>query len=184
LAQRSSRKRRKQRQRAAAGPPGAAQAPGVPASPQDEDPAQAIARGYSRSRAKDEAARAQLVPLKEGERPLAVTIGAIVAALLALAEVVAFALSSEVEGRALRAVLVIGILGLMAWGMWRAQYWAVLGMQALLGLTLLWGSLALMTASNLRAVLLAAGILLPSGALFWFLIKSMARIQMPQRPGA
>jgi hypothetical protein len=182
LAQRSSRKKRKQRQRAAVAP-GTSRAPAVEVSAQEEDPAQQMARGYARSRAKDEAARAQLVPLREGERPLAVTIGAIGAAVLALAEVVAFALSSEAEGRAVRAVLVIGLLGLMSWGMWRARYWAVLGMQALLALTILWGFLALTTASNLRAVLLAMGIALPSGALFWFLVKSMARIQMPRRPG-
>ena len=183
MAQRSSRKKRKQRQRAAVAP-GTSRAPAVEVSAQEEDPAQQMARGYARSRAKDEAARAQLVPLREGERPLAVTIGAIGAAVLALAEVVAFALSSEAEGRAVRAVLVIGILGLMSWGMWRARYWAVLGMQALLALTILWGFLALTTAANLRAVLLALGILVPSGALFWFLIKSMARLQMPQRPGS
>jgi hypothetical protein len=53
-----------------------------------------------------------------------------------------------------------------------------------LALTILWGFLALTTAANLRAVLLALGILVPSGALFWFLIKSMARLQMPQRPGS
>jgi hypothetical protein len=164
--------------------PGTSHAPGVGVSAQEEDPAQQIARGYARSRAKDEAARAKLVPLREGERPLAVTIGAIGTALLALAEAVAFALSSETEGRVVRAVLVIGLLSLMSWGMWKAQYWAVLGMQALLALTILWGFLALTTATSLRAALLAAGILLPSGALFWFLVKSMARIQMPRRPGA
>ncbi len=143
-----------------------------------------MARGYARGRAKDEAARARLVPLEEGERPLAVTIGAIAAALLALAEAVAFALTSETEGRAVRAAVVIGLLGVMAWGMWRIRYWAVLGMQALLGLTIVFGFLALITASNLGAVALSTGIVLPSSILFWFLIKSMARIQMPQRPGA
>jgi hypothetical protein len=39
---------------------------------------------YERSRARDEQARAALKPLGPGERPLAVTIGAVAAAALAL----------------------------------------------------------------------------------------------------
>jgi hypothetical protein len=34
------------------------------------------------------------------------------------------------------------------------------------------------------AVVLVLLILLSSGTLFWFLIKAMARIQMPERPGS
>ncbi len=34
----------------------------------------------------------------------------------------------------------------------------------------------------LAALLLVAAIVLPAATLFWFLIKAMARIQMPERP--
>jgi hypothetical protein len=68
--------------------------------------------------------------------------------------------------------------------MWRARYWAVLGMQTLLGLTIVASALALLTAVNVWAVILVTLILLCSGTLFWFLIKAMARIQMPERPGS
>jgi hypothetical protein len=126
------------------------------------------------------------VPLEPGERPVAVTVGALVAGALALAEVVAFALGYEAgeNGRIIRSVLVVGLLGLMAWGMWRARYWAVLGMQTLLGITIVYASAAAMFAANLSAVLLVVAIIVPAGALFWFLVKAMARIQMPERPGA
>jgi hypothetical protein len=41
--------------------------------------------------------------------------------------------------------------------------------------------LALPFASNLRAVFVSLAVLIPAATLFWFLIKAMARIQMPQR---
>jgi hypothetical protein len=42
-------------------------------------------------------------------------------------------------------------------------------------------SLALMTAENLLGVVVALTIVIAAGALFWFLVKAMARIQMPER---
>src|SRR6476661_7845647 len=80
-----SRKRKKARRRA-----GEARrpAPVAAAEPSNGDsvqpPAAAEARGYARSRAKNDAARAALKPLARGERPTAVTVGAIAAVVLAL----------------------------------------------------------------------------------------------------
>jgi hypothetical protein len=42
-------------------------------------------------------------------------------------------------------------------------------------------ALAAVFAANLRAVVVSLGVLIPTGVLFWFLIKAMARIQMPER---
>ena len=185
MARRSSRKRRKQRRRVA-GPQANPAETGTAAAPEGTREGDVVARGYARGRARTEAARAALEPLAEGERPRAVTVGALVAGALALAEVVSFALGYEAgeNGRIIRSVLVVGLLGLMAWGMWRARYWAVLGMQTLLGITIVYASAAAMFAANLSAVLLVVAIIAPAGALFWFLVKAMARIQMPERPGA
>ena len=190
MARRSSRKRRKQRRRSTAGvveatAPPEAGAEATPPPPQDGD-GDVVARGYARGRARTEAARAALEPLAEGERPTAVTVGALVAGGLALAEIVSFALgySPGENERIIRSVLVVGLLGVMAWGMWRGRYWAVLGMQTLLGITIVYASAAAMFAANLRAVVLVLAIIAPAGALFWFLVKAMARIQMPERPGA
>jgi uncharacterized membrane protein len=148
-------------------------------------------RGYERSRARDEAARAALRPLRPGERPTAVTVGAIAAAGLALANLIAAVLGyspgqdSVSPGSKLAGTLAAtALLVVVAYGMWRARYWAVLGMQTLLGLTIVASALALLTAVNVWAVILVTLILLCSGTLFWFLIKAMARIQMPERPGS
>lgn len=146
--------------------------------------------GYSRSRAKDEAARTALEPLAPGKRPTAVTVGAIVAAALALANVIAVILGwdgaagEDDRARALAgSMLVTGLLCVVAWGMWKARYWAVLGMQTLLALTLIAAALGLVTASSAGGAILLVLILAAAGTLFWFMVKAMARIQMPQRPG-
>ena len=96
------------------------------------------------SEAKNEAARAALKPLAPGERPTAVTVGAIVAALFAVANVVAVVLGwdqgvdEDDRARALAyTILATGVLLVVAWGMWKSKYWAVLGMQTLLALTLI-----------------------------------------------
>ena len=66
--------------------------------------------------------------------------------------------------------------------MWHARYWAVLGMQTLLALTLIASALGLVTASSAGGAVLLVAILAAAGTLFWFMVKAMARIQMPERP--
>jgi hypothetical protein len=138
----------------------------------------------SRSEAKNAAARAKLEPLTEGERPRAVTIAAVVALALALGNLIAYAAGAKIGHRrpAITGVASYSILmAIAAWGMWRAKYWAVLGMQAILGILILIFAVLLVTASNVTAVLVSLAVIGPSGALFWFLVKSLARIQMPDR---
>ena len=76
----------------------------------------------------------------------------------------------------------MGLMLAMAWGMWRAKYWAVLGFQALLALAILVVALALTVASDVLTVVICLAVIVPAGTLFWFLIKALARIQMPDRP--
>jgi hypothetical protein len=138
----------------------------------------------SRSEVKNAEARAKLVPLAEGERPGAVTVAAFVALALALTEIGFAAAGYEIRGNKAAwpgVVLFTGLLLAMAWGLWTARYWAVLGMQALLGLAMVLFGLLLAIASNVQAVLISLAVIIPAGALFWFLVKAMARIQMPER---
>jgi len=183
MAERKSRKRRKPRPEN--------QSSTAHAPPSDSTVAQgAIGRGYTRSQARDNAARAALEPLRPGERPTAVTIGAVAAALLALANLVALAFGynsaedtlspgSDATGSILAAVILL----VVAYGMWKSRYWGVLGMQTLLALTIIFASLGLITARSLWAAGVLVVIIAAAGTLFWFLVKAMARIQMPERPG-
>jgi hypothetical protein len=148
------------------------------AEPNGEPAADGMRRGYARSEERNEALRAGLTPLEPGERPLALTVAAVLAAALAAVNVAALVLGAEVEGRRPSAIAVM--LG-AAWGLWHRRYWAVLGFEALLGITLAFAGLSLMVASNVAALVLCAAILLGGGWLFWKLIRVMGRLQAPQR---
>ena len=80
-------------------------------------------------------------------------------------------------------LLYTGLMLAAAWGCFRARYWAVLGMEALLGLIVIF-SLLVVRAGSAVELLIGLAVIGLAGTLFWFLIKAMARIQMPERPGA
>jgi hypothetical protein len=139
-------------------------------------------------RSKDDLARERLVPLKAGERPRAVTIGAVIATGMAVSTVVLFALGVEVQGSDARTpgtIVYAVLMGSMAVGLWLSRYWAVLGFQTLLAFAIVIWSLLLMKAESVLGALLATAVIAAAGTMFWFLVKAMARIQMPdhRRPG-
>lgn len=143
-----------------------------------------MARGYARSRARDDAVRAELQPFAPGERPLAVRICAVLAAVIAIANLALFLAGWEVRGQDPNlggALALCVVLLAAAVGMWRMKYWAVLGFEVLLGVLVISAALSLMLASNLRAALLSLAVIVLAGPLFWLLIRVMARIQMPDR---
>ena len=136
-------------------------------------------RGYARGRERDEAIRATLEPLEPGERPGAVTAAAIVAAVLGLLLVVRVAVDDEADIRGL--LLFAAVMFVAAAGMWKAQYWAVLGFEFFLGMTLVFAAVSLMFAGNLQGVVYSLVILALAATLFWKLVRAMARLQMPKR---
>ena len=148
----------------------------------------------ARSEARNEAAREALEPLEPGARPTVVTIGAIISGLIALSAVVGYAAGVEVtrfssdgiqqgEGQApiLSVLAAVGLMGTMAWGMWRARYWAVLGFQALLVIVLVAAALGLVQATSPTQAVGTTVLIVGAGAMFYFMVKAMARIQMPER---
>jgi hypothetical protein len=137
-----------------------------------------------RSQAKNETAREELEPLAPEERPRVVTVGAVICALVALSTVIAFAAGLKVDGKTPGPVAVAGpaiLFGTMAYGMWRARYWAVLGFQAVLAFLILGAALGLTRAASVRQTVGTGLLAIGAGLLFWFQIKAMARIQMPTR---
>ncbi len=148
----------------------------------------------TRTEAKNQAAREALEPLGPTERPTVVTVGALLSALLAISILVAYVLGAEVAqfdnfgnrtGEAkpniLAALVPMSILSVMAYGLWKAKYWAVLGFQTLLVLVIVFTALGLAQATQLTQVLGNLGLLVLGSFLFYRMIKAMARIQMPER---
>ena len=164
-------------------------------APAAADPARApepgedqMARGYARSRARDEEIRANLVPLAPGERPGIVTFAAIVAFVFAIANIVTALSGNDISTASGNPSIATGVttalLLVAALGMLARQYWAVLGFQAILGLQIVFLSLYLIGVQKLWHAIIpvvAIGLL---GWLFWKLVRPMAQLQMPRRdPG-
>jgi ABC-type multidrug transport system permease subunit len=146
---------------------------------------QRMERGYARAEQRNQEVRESLAPLAEGERPAAVTIGAVIAALVALSIVAGYIAGVQVEGDKPRFVQVLApalLMAIMAWGMWRARYWAVLGFQLLLVFLIFSAVFGLaVQASTVPEFAATLGLLAVAGSLFYFMVKAMARIQMPSR---
>lgn len=139
-----------------------------------------------RGEERDALVRAELTPLAKGERPTPLRIAAGVAAALAVFNVLFWAIGVDVQGEepSLGGVLAFAVLMLVAaWGMWTGRYWAVLGFQALLAITIVIAALSLLVAGNVLAVLLCAAIIGLGGWLFWSLVRVLGRMKVPV-PGA
>jgi len=153
----------------------------------DDIAALAAARGVSRSEVRNQLAREALEPLEEGERPFVVTVGALISALVALLIAGAWITGAEVSGErpgALQFLAPATLFGVMALGMWKARYWAVLGFQMLLVLLILAAIAGLIVAATLVQLLSTLILTVGLSVLFWFMVKAMARIQMPKHPSA
>jgi hypothetical protein len=138
-------------------------------------------RGYSRSRERNEALRAQLEPFGQGERPLALRLSALVAALIALGNLVAVLAGAEVDGQRpiVPGLLIALLMAGAAFGLWHKRYLVVLAWEAALAVSLIYASLSLMLASNVTAVIVCVAVIVVAAPLFWMLVRVMARLQVP-----
>jgi hypothetical protein len=141
--------------------------------------------GYAKAEERNRAAREALVPLAEGQRPLVVTLGAVIAGLLALSIVGGYLAGVKVNGETPKLAQVLApalIMGVMSWGMWKARYWAVLGFQLILVFLIFSAVYGLaLQATTVAQFAATLALLAVSGGFFYFMVKAMARIQMPQR---
>lgn len=189
---RAVRQKRKRRSAERSASPVEAQ-PETPAQQSNGDQApsetfqERMARRYEE---RDAEARAKLEPLEPGERPTAVTVGAIVATVLALIFTVSAVLAIagvDAGDREIKPAPIIAfaiVFWVMTAGMWRARYWAVLGFQTLLLLMMLASAFGLVVVASVLQAVGTTLLLLGSAALFYFMIRAMARIQMPSPPRA
>jgi hypothetical protein len=148
-------------------------------------PRERMERGYARAEERNQEAREALEPLAEGERPLVVTIGAVVAALICVSIVIGYLSGTKVDGEKplfVQALAPALLMGMMAWGLWRARYWAVLGFQLVLVFVIFSAFFGLVVAASSITEIVGTVVLLAvAGAFFFFMVKAMARIQMPTR---
>jgi hypothetical protein len=162
-----------------------AAATGAPESHSRPTPRERMEAGYAKAEVRNQAVRESLVPLGPGERPGVVTVSAILAALVAASILVTWAAGVKVNGShpSLTAALAPAlIMGVLAWGMWRARYWAVVCFQAVLVFLIFAAVYALLVEANsVTGFAVTVGLLAVSGTLFWLMVKAMARIQMPER---
>ena len=142
-------------------------------------------RGYAKAAQRNQAAREQLTPLAEGERPTVVTVAAIVCGLVAVSIVALYAAGVKPDGESPRFAQVAApalITGVLAWGMWRARYWAVVGFQLVLVFLIFASFYGLaLEADSIGGFLGSGGLLVVSSVFFVLMVKAMARIQMPHR---
>jgi hypothetical protein len=138
-----------------------------------------MTRGYAKAEQRNQAAREALEPLGEGERPTVVTVGAIVAGLIALSIVAGYLAGVKVNGEAPKVPQVVApalLMGIMAWGMWRARYWAVLGFQLILVFLIFSAVYGLaLQAATVAQFAATLGLLAVAGTFFFFMVKAMAR---------
>lgn len=139
----------------------------------------------SRSERRNAEVRAALRPLAPGERPWAVVVSSLLAAGLALANLIAWAAGDTINGKrpaAAGIVVFSAVLLSCAVGLWRLWYGAVLGFMALLAIIAVLFTLYLIEASNLLGLVVSLAVVGLSGYLFFKLVRVLSRIQMPSRP--
>ncbi len=138
----------------------------------------------TRGSGRDEQARAALRPLGPSERPPALLVAVGVCAVLAVAVLVGGLTIHDLSSRGGSlpgAIFLSLIFALLALGMFRRRYVAVLAFEALLAFQIVLTSLALIVAATLPGAgeyLLALGL---GGWLFWKLVRVMGRIQATER---
>jgi hypothetical protein len=140
----------------------------------------------TRSQRRDAEVRAGLVPIRAGERPGPIVVGAIISGLIGAGQLIAFFAGLKIHGKSPAAGGTIGFCVLMiicAIGMWRLWYGAVLAFMALLAIVATLFSLYLIEASNVLGLVVALVVVGGAGYLFFKLVRVLSRIQMPQRPG-
>jgi hypothetical protein len=135
---------------------------------------------------REEEARAALEPLGENERPPALLIAVAVCAVLALGVIIGAATVHDLShrgGSLPGGALLAAVLALLAIGMYRRRYWAVLAFEALLAFQVVVTSLALVVASTLPAAALCLLSIGLGGWLFWKLVRVMGRIGAGEHRG-
>ena len=139
----------------------------------------------SRSERRNAEVRATLRAFEPGERPRIIIASALIAAGLALANLIAWIAGDTINGTRPAAsgiVVFSAVLLAAAIGLWRMWYGAVLGFMALLAIIAVLFTLYLIEASNVLGLVVSLAIIVVAGYLFFKLVRVLSRIQTPRSP--
>lgn len=123
--------------------------------------------------------QATLEPIPEGVRPLPLQVGTFTAIALGLVNLVLAITGHSGRGGAGTLLVYCALMFAAAYGMWTKRYLAVLLFQILLAVLVVFFFLFLLRASSVGDVALSLAVMLPAGALFWKLVRVLARLQIP-----
>ena len=143
------------------------------------------------SEEKDAAARAELKPFEPGERPPVAAFAATLVAGIALANLLLLAWGYQPRynwrnptHEALQLGFGIGAV-ILSFFVWRLKAWALLLLEAVLGITMLFSFAGLVLSGSFLSALISVIVLAGSAVLFYRLIRVLARAQIPaDRPAS
>jgi len=122
-----------------------------------------------RSELRNEAVRAALTPLEPGERPWAIKISALIAVLVGAGDLIDVIVGGRIRFGSTHAgiggiVLFALMMLICSAGSVQLRYWAVLGLEGLLGILLVIFSLFALRLSSVTDLIISVAILVPAGA--------------------
>jgi thiamine-phosphate pyrophosphorylase len=120
-----------------------------------------------------------LEPIPAGERPTPLVVAVIAAVCLGIVNLVLAATGHSGKGGGGTLVVYCALMFAAAAGMWTKRYVAVLLFQILLAVLVVFFFLFLLRASSIGDVALSLAVIVPSGWLFWKLVRVLARLQIP-----
>lgn len=177
----ADRKRKRKRQGAASGGARAAATRTAPrptaASPNAGG--DAMKRGYAKAELKNIAAREALEPIGPENRPRIVLIACawLLLACISLVVSIVTADGDDATGQRFGNALMLAVVLVAIWGTYRLRPWAILGAQTLFALAFVFTILAAVFSDKVLLSLALAASALITGAIFYRMIKVMARVQ-------
>jgi cation transport ATPase len=142
-----------------------------------------IERYSERAEIRNAEAREKLVPLPRNEQPWALRISVALAMIFSLGTLALWVGGVKIDNHppATSWFLYVVVMFTCGVGMWRHWYQAVLAFMCLLGIALIILCALVVRFSNLLGLLVPLVLIVSGGALFWKLVRVLARLQMPER---
>lgn len=181
----ADRKRKRKRHSAGTGPakagtaPRTAPRPAATAAPPKAGGGDAMKRGYAKAELKNIAAREALEPIGPENRPRVVLVACawMLLACVSLVASIVTADGDDAGGQRIGNALMLVVVLVAVWGTYRLRPWAILGAQTLFALAFVFTVLAAVFSDKVLLSLALAASALITGAIFYRMIKVMARVQ-------